>query len=302
MQRECTHDGPGVRTTIFLKGCPLHCPWCQNPEGIRPYPELVWIENRCIGALKCVKACPKVALTLTPNGIAVNREKCNACGECVEVCPAEALEVVGKFYKVKDVVDIVMRDKVFYDKSRGGVTLSGGEPALQHEFSAALLRILKRLGVHTAIETSLGLNWKILRPIIELTDLVILDIKTMDENKHLKYVGVPLSLVLANAENIAAMGKPIWVHTPIIPRYTDGEENIKRIAQFVNKKLPTAERYELLAFNKTCSTKYRRLGLSWDLENEDLIPEERMEKLANVARGQGVSFVYWSGLVKKNGV
>jgi pyruvate formate lyase activating enzyme len=302
IQRECTHDGPGIRTTVFLKGCPLHCPWCQNPEGIKPYPELVWIENRCIGALKCVKTCPVGALTLTPKGMIINREKCNACGMCAEVCPAGALEIIGKFYKVKDVVNIIMRDKVFYDKSRGGVTLSGGEPAMQHDFCVALLRILKKLGVHTAIETSLGLDWKILRPIIELTDLVILDIKMMDEDKHLKYVGVPLSLVLANAENIAAMGKPIWVHTPIIPKYTDDEENIKRIAQFISKKLPTVERYGLLAFNKACSTKYHRLGLSWAFENEDLVPEKKMEELANVARKQGVPFVYWSGLTKKTNI
>lgn len=299
IQRECMHDGPGIRTTIFLKGCPLHCPWCHNPEGIKPYPELVWHENRCIGALRCVKVCPNAALTLTKKGMIINRDKCDACGKCVEVCPAGALEVVGKPYKVRDIVDIVLRDKIFYDKSGGGVTLSGGEPAMQHDFCVALLRILKRLTIHTAIETSLGLPWKTLRPIIEVTDLVILDIKLMDEDKHLKYVGVPLDLVLTNAKKIAEMSKPIWVHTPIIPGYTDNEENIKRIACFINRNLPTVERFTLLAFNKSCSIKYRRLGLIWSFEDKDLVPEDKMNALANIARMQGLPFVSWSGLTKK---
>jgi pyruvate formate lyase activating enzyme len=295
--RHCTEDGPGIRTTVFLKGCTMHCPWCHNPEGIKPFPELVWYETRCIGTMKCIKACPKGALTLTQKGMIIDRDRCDACGECVEACPAGALEVLGKPYKVNEVAEIVLRDRVFYEKSGGGVTLSGGEPSAHPKFSVALLQSLKGKG--TAIETCAGVSWKILRPLVEVTDLVILDLKLMDKDKHLKYLGVPLELVLTNAKNIAKMGKPIWVRTPIIPKYTDSEENIRRIARFIKHNLPTVERYELLAFNKACSTKYQRLGLVWELEGEDLIPEEKMEKLADAAREEGLQFVSWSGMAKR---
>jgi pyruvate formate lyase activating enzyme len=227
----------------------------------------------------------------------IDRNSCDACGECVEVCPAGALEVLGKPYKVNEVAEIVLRDRVFYEKSGGGVTLSGGEPSAQHEFSVAVLQSMRGKG--TAIETCAGVSWKILRSLVEVTDLVILDLKLMDEDKHLKYLGVPLELVLTNAQNIAKMGKPIWVRTPIVPNYTDSEENIRRIAHFIKHNLPTVERYELLAFNKACIAKYHRLGLVWELEGEDLIPEERMEKLADAARKEGLQFVCWSGMAKR---
>ena len=299
IQRDCTEDGPGIRTTVFLKGCPLRCPWCQNPEGISPYPELVWHDNRCIGAKKCIDACPVDALTLTKAGMLVDRKLCDSCGKCVAVCPARALDVAGKVYTVGEVVKIALRDRVFYEKSGGGVTLSGGEVAVQAKFSVSLLRSLKEVGVHTAIETSLGVGWEVLRPLVEATDLVILDLKLMNREEHSRYLGVPLDLVLSNARNVALLGKPIWVHTPIIPKYTDSEENIKSVARFIKSNLPTAERYELLAFNKTCGQKYRRLGLTWEFESEALTPEERMEQLATLAREQGVRFVTWSGLAKK---
>jgi pyruvate formate lyase activating enzyme len=299
IQRDCTEDGPGIRTTVFLKGCSLRCPWCQNPEGIRSYPELIWYDKRCIGTKRCIDACPVDALTLTRAGMLVDRKLCDACGKCVEVCPGRALEVAGKLYSVGEVVEIALRDRVFYEKSGGGVTLSGGEVALQARFSVSLLRSLKEAGVHTAIETSLAANWEVLRPLVEATDLVILDLKLMDSEKHSTLLGIPLDLVLSNARNVALLKKPIWVHTPIIPKYTDSEENIERVARFIKSNLPAAERYELLAFNKTCAQKYRRLGLTWELESEDLTSVDRMELLAALAREQGVQFVTWSGLVKR---
>jgi len=254
---------------------------------------------RCIGDGRCVRACPKGALTLTEKGVRIDREVCDACGRCTEVCPAGALEVIGKYYTVEELIPELLKDKVFYEKSSGGVTISGGEPALQHLFSAALLRELKGLGVHTAVETGLGVKWELLRPMVEAADLIILDVKVMDEKKHLEYTGVSLDLVLSNAKNIARRGKPVWVRTPIIPRYTNYEDNIRAIARFIRDYLPTAERYELLAFNKACVKKYERLGVKWELADEDLVTERRMEELVKVAREEGLAYVCWSGIAKR---
>jgi len=299
IQRHCTEDGPGIRTTVFLKGCVMKCPWCQNPEGIKPYPEIVWYDVYCIKDGKCVKACTKGALELTDKGVEINRTKCDICGACVNACPAGALEVIGRYYTVNELVPELLKDKVFYDVSGGGVTLSGGEPAMQHAFSTALVQELKRVGIHSAIETGLGVKWENLRPLVEAVDLVIMDIKLMDERKHLECTGVDLNLVLTNAKKISEMGKPIWIRTPVIPRYTNYEDNIRAIARFIYEKLSNVERYELIAFNKACVKKYERFGIKWILADEELLTESRMEELVKVAKEEGLTAVCWSGIAKR---
>lgn len=299
IQRHSTEDGPGIRTTVFLKGCPLRCPWCHNPEGMRPQPHLVWYEVRCIGATECIKACPRSALRLTPGGLLIDRDACDCCGLCVRACPAGALEVIGRRVTVEEVVEEALRDRVFYEKSGGGVTLSGGEPAMQPEFSLAVMQALSKEGIHIVLDTSGGVGWAQLQPLVRLADLVLYDIKTIDPGDHLKYTGIPLKRVLDNAREIARLGKPMWVRTPVIPGYTDGEDNIRGIARFIRENLATAERYDLLAFNNTCSAKYRRLGRDWPLEGAELLTAETMESLAQAAREEGVSFVHWSGMVRR---
>jgi len=178
------------------------------------------------------------------------------------------------------------------------MTLSGGEPAMQPLFSAALMKAVKQEGVHVALDTCLGTNWKVLRPLVTLADLVLLDIKTMDERDHLRLTGISLKLVLANARRIAKMGKPIWVRTPVIPGYTASEENIRQVARFIKQNLPTVTRYDILAFNNFCVPKYTRLGLSWNLQDAGLVAEATMDKLTHVARSEGLELVHWSGMTK----
>jgi len=295
VQRYSTEDGPGIRTTVFLKGCPMRCPWCHNPEGLSRDPQLVWYEVRCIGARDCLTACPRGALALTPEGMVIDRQRCDACGRCEDACPAAALEVIGKVRTVGEVAAETLRDRVFYDKSGGGVTLSGGEPALQFDFALELMGRLRDEGVHLALDTCGGVSWERLGPLVELADLVLFDLKVMDAEKHRAYTAVPLALVLDNARAVARAGRSMWIRTPVIPGYTDDEDNIRAIARFIRDELTAVERYDLLAFNNTCDAKYRRLDMVFPLAGEGLISEEKMAELAGAAADEGLSVARWSG-------
>jgi pyruvate formate lyase activating enzyme len=298
IQRCSTEDGPGIRTTVFFKGCPLKCLWCHNIETIDPNPVVVWYEAKCIADRACVRTCPESALELTKDGMKIDRDLCTVCGLCEDACPTGAIKVMGKSWSSTDLVEELLRDKVFFETSDGGITLSGGEPTYQADFAIEVAEGLQQNGVHVALDTSGYCSEKVLRSLLEHVDMVLYDLKVMNPQKHLEYTGVSIDRVLSNARIVSESGKSVWIRTPVIPGHTDDEENIRAIARFITENMPNVERYDLLAFNRMCTEKYSLFDLVYPLKDADLMTEETMERLAAIARDEGVSLVAWSGMTK----
>jgi pyruvate formate lyase activating enzyme len=298
IQRFSIEDGPGIRTTVFMKGCPLSCVWCHNPEGIAGRKQLMWFDVRCIGARDCLKACPVGALELSSDGMKIDREACDGCGLCQAACPAGAIEVVGRDITAQAAFEEVARDEAFYRNSGGGLTVSGGEPTMQPAFVAELMRLCRDAGIPTALDTCGYCAGDALERLLPLSDMVLVDLKVMDEARHLELTGVDLATVLASARTIAAAGKPVWVRTPVIGGRTDSEENIAAIAEFIRSEMQPVVRWDLLAFNNTCGSKYARLDMPWELEGTGLIEKQHMEALAAVAGSAGCE-VHWAGVTAR---
>lgn len=291
IHRLSTDDGPGLRNTFFLKGCQLRCVWCHNPESLSAKPQVWWIDRKCIGAMDCVRSCPHEAMTLTADGIIINRKECDGCGECMAACPAKAIELLGREWTADELVQEALKEQLFYQNSGGGVTISGGEPTLQSEFVAEVFQQLRAAGVHTALDTcgmNLGRNLDLLLP---HTDLILYDLKEIDPVKHLEFTGTTNRILLETLLTARDYRDPsgravdIWVRTPLVPGYTATRENITGLGTFLAEHLgPRLSRWELCAFNNTCTEKYSRLGLDWALKNEPLLDQELAAELLAAAR------------------
>jgi pyruvate formate lyase activating enzyme len=316
IQRMSTEDGPGLRTTVFMKGCPMKCLWCHNPESISPLPQVHWIGMRCIGCLTCLLACPRAALAREENSLLIRRELCDGCGLCAEQCPSTALELLGKKWDTHALARELLKDREYFKQSGGGVTISGGEATLQWRFVAALLKILKEEGIHICIDTCGIARQEALEAILPFTDIVLFDLKEMDPELHHRYTHTDLSQVLSNLAFISqyleahASNAEIWIRTPIIPGATAREDNVARIGAVIAAAIAAAiageaarhgdgrvRRWDLLAFNNLCRDKYLRLGLDWPFKDTALMTSEAMEQLAETARRSGVDpeIVHWSG-------
>ena len=292
LQRLSTEDGPGIRTTVFFKGCPLRCTWCHNPESISPKPQVQWLEYRCLGCGACVEACPDGCLTRTEAGVVIDRARCTGCGTCAEVCPANAMELLGTRIGVEELVAEVCKDRAFFATSGGGVTVSGGEPTMQAGFVAAFLRRLKEQGISTALDTCGLTAAASLDQILPHTDIVLFDLKEMDPEKHVAFTGRPnrpiLDALLFVRDHLAP-GARLWIRTPLIPGATATPENLRGIGAFLADQLDgRVERWELCAFNNLCRDKYRRLGLDWRFAETPLLTIDELAALAECARQSGV--------------
>jgi len=262
IKKYAIHDGPGIRTTVFLKGCPLSCWWCHNPEGMLSKPQLIYDKTRCIICKECIKACPQQAIRFTSEGLVTERLHCRQCGVCAEICPAQARELVGKNESVESLVKIIEKDIPFYDESGGGVTFSGGEPLMQSENLFQILKKCGMLGIHRAIDTSGFTDLDTMRRVAKETDLFLFDLKFMDSAKHRKYTGVSNEVILSNLEMLVKEGAKITIRIPLIPGINDDDENINQTGLFVSA-LPGLDSVHLLPFHDFYKNKYSKFSMQY---------------------------------------
>ena len=266
IQKYAIHDGPGIRTVVFLKGCPLHCIWCCNPESWNPHREIAHLEQLCMKFGDCLRACMPRAITVNESGKkVVDKTRCTLCGLCVDKCVTNAMQCIGTRMTVEDVIRAVDQDGAFYTESGGGVTLSGGEPTLQFEFSKELLRKFQSKGMHTAIETCGYTKWSNLNELAHFTDLLLYDVKVVDRKKHISFTGVPNDTILSNLEKLTRSGKSVVIRYPLVHPLNDSDVEIDELTRLIlklNSKNRTIREAHIMPYHRLGAYKYSLLGIA----------------------------------------
>lgn len=279
IKRYAINDGPGIRITIFLKGCPLSCKWCHNPESQSPEVQKLYTVSKCIGAKDCIEICPNNALTLSPEGIITDSEVCNLCGKCAEVCPTKAIEMSGIKSDVNEIVKIIERERVLFDQSGGGVTISGGEPLMYPDFLIGLLKACGEKNIHRTVDTSGFADTETVLKVAQHTDLFLYDLKMMDSKKHKKWTGIGNQLILKNLKILAETKSNINIRIPLIKNVNSDKKELSEMAKFITELPGEISKVNLLPYHNFAANKYIKMGSNYD----KLKMEEPSEKEQNQA-------------------
>lgn len=284
IQKFSIHDGRGMRTLIFMKGCPLSCIWCSNPESQAPKPDVMDIKTKCIGCGKCYSICPKHAIS--EKGFDIDRFLCDGCGACTKKCYANAKKISGEWYSVDDIMEKIEKDYIIYRNSEGGVTVGGGEPTMQAEFVSELFKACHSIHIHTAIETCGYGSWSRLKGVFEHVDQVFFDLKHMNNQEHRKLTGVDNALILQNAENLAKTGKEIIFRLPLIPTLNDSESNLKETGQFVSAMMAYSSdiKIEVLPYHSLGENKYKWLNQAYALKSIKAPRKEHVNECKDILK------------------
>ena len=288
--RMTIHNGPGMRTLILFKGCPLHCLWCSTPESQKSEPEIGIYPAKCIQCGDCVPVCPLNAIHLVDGKLSLDRSVCNACGKCAEVCNAKAIEVLGHRMTITQLITEVKKDEIIFKHSHGGVTISGGEPLFNADFALKLLRAFREEGINTGVDTCGQIPWSALEPMLPYVDFFLWDIKHMDPEIHKQLTGVSNKLILSNAIAVSERKVPIYVRIPIIPGCNDSEENIRATCEFV-KKLSSLVEVDIMPLHHLGKARYESLNLPYPIGDLALVPDDVMQGIKHLIESYGLKCV-----------
>jgi len=291
IKRYSINDGPGIRVTVFFKGCNLNCAWCHNPESISHKVQKLYSENRCIRCGACVDNCSEHACILTENGIVTNNKLCKLCGKCIQVCPTTATEFSGRNETSGNILKIIEKELVFIDQSEGGVTFSGGEPLLQAEYLFELLDLCGRKGIHRAVDTAGYVKTDLLLEAARRTDLFLYDLKMIDPVLHKKWTGVNNELILGNLQKLSEAGSNINIRIPLIAGVNDCEKNITQTAKFVLKLAGEKKKINILPYHNIAQQKYRKLGLEFNTQNLEEPSKENQSEIISIFESLGLEAV-----------
>jgi len=288
IKRYAISDGPGIRIAIYFKGCPLRCAWCHNPESQSPKVQKMYTANKCIGAQDCIEVCPEDALTLTPDGIVTDSEKCTLCGLCADACPTKAIEMSGKLYSPEELLELIERERIHFEHSNGGVTFSGGEPLMYPDFLLEMLKICGEHGLHRAVDTCGYAPTKTLLEVVKHTDLFLYDLKLMDPVQHKKWTGKDNKLILENLVKLAETGANINIRIPFIKNVNTFEPEVMKIAEFIASLPGEKPLVNILPYHNIATGKYKKLEMEYNKGEMNEPSEDDIQRAIDIFKSTGL--------------